>query len=49
MDSNLEKSLIFMAIIVMWGTPFAINSWKEAQKERSKANHPTARTERTNQ
>ena len=43
MDSNLGKSLIFVAIIVMWVTPFAISSVREAQRERSRANHPTAR------
>lgn len=43
MDSNLGKSLIFVAIIVMWVTPFAISSVKESQKERSRANHPTAK------
>jgi len=42
MDSNLGKSLIFVAVISMWVAPFAINSFKQARRERSKANHPTA-------
>jgi hypothetical protein len=43
MDSNLGKSLIFVAIIVMWVAPFAISSVQQARRERSRANHPTAR------
>jgi hypothetical protein len=43
MDSNLGKSLIFVAIIVMWVTPFAISSVQQARRERSRANHPSAR------
>lgn len=43
MDSNLGKSLIFVAIIVMWVTPFAISSVQQARRERSKANHPSAK------
>ena len=42
MDSNLGKSLVFVAIIAMWVTPFAISSIQRARRERSKANHPTA-------
>jgi hypothetical protein len=43
MDSNLGKSLIFVAIIVMWVAPFAISSVQQARRERSRAKHPTAR------
>lgn len=43
MDSNLGKSLIFVAIIVMWVAPFAISSVQQARRERSKANHPSAK------
>jgi hypothetical protein len=43
MNSNLGKGLIFVAIIVMWVTPFAISSVQQARRERSKAKHPSAR------
>ena len=42
MDSNLGKSLIFVAIIVMWVAPFAVSSVRQARRARGRANHPTA-------
>lgn len=34
---------IFIGVCLLWVAPFALSSWKQAQRERSKANHPTAR------
>lgn len=43
MESETTKVFMFIALCLLWVTPFAISSIREAQKERSKANHPTAR------
>jgi len=43
MESETARAFIFVAVCLLWVAPFAVSSWREAQKERSKANHPTAR------
>ena len=35
--------LVFVGVCLLWVTPFAISSVKQAKRERSKANHPSAR------
>jgi hypothetical protein len=35
--------LVFVGVCLLWVAPFAINTWKQVRRERSKANHPTAR------
>lgn len=42
MSEPTFRGLVFVAIIVMWVAPFAISSVKQARRERSRANHPTA-------
>lgn len=43
MESETAKAFIFIVICLLWVAPFAVSSWKQAQREQSKANHPTAR------
>ena len=43
MENETARVFIFISICLLWVAPFAVSSWKQAQRERSKANHPTAR------
>lgn len=43
MMNEVFSVLVFVGVCLLWVTPFAISTWKQVQRERSKANHPTAR------
>jgi len=43
MKSEVFSVLVFVGVCLLWVTPFAISTWKQVQRERSKAKHPTAR------
>ena len=43
MMNEVLSVLVFVGVCLLWVTPFAISSWKQVRRERSRANHPTAR------